>query len=350
MVSFTEKIIREIDSEGMWDHLCSFPDHWNNAIKVTKTSNLNIDSDQFKNVLIAGMGGSAIGGDLIKAFAEDENQIPVYVNRHYKLPNWVDNKTLCIVSSYSGDTEETLQCFDEARSREAKIIGITSGGQLLDKVRKFGCDYVKMPERMSPRAALAYSFIPMYFIFQKAGLIEADEDQLKQTAVFLGNQVDKFSNFIENEALSLAFDIQDTLPIIYSDGGLMEPVNLRWRGQFEENAKTLAFGNLLPEMNHNEIVGWDQIAHLTGRLSVIMLSDKEDNPRVTQRMSITKDLISEQANGCYVLKTQGDNKLSRLFSLIQFADWTSIYLALINRIDPTPTPKIDLLKRKLAEV
>jgi len=131
---------------------------------------------------------------------------------------------------------------------------------------------------------------------------------------------------------------------------LMEPVNLRWRGQFQENAKTLAFGNLLPEMNHNEIVGWDQIAHLTGRLSVIMLSDKEDNPRVTQRMSITKDLISEQANGCYVLKTQGDNKLSRLFSLIQFADWTSIYLALINRIDPTPTPKIDLLKRKLAEV
>ncbi len=208
---------------------------------------------------------------------------------------------------------------------------------------------IKIPEGISARAALPFSFIPHYRIFQEMGLLEEDEKSLKETSDFLHQQIEKFANYEENEALNLAREIQDTLPVIYSDSSMMEAVNLRWCGQFEENAKTLAYGNLFPEMNHNEIVGWEQIAHLTGRLSVIMLYDEDDNARVRTRMEITRDLISEHAAGLHILVTQGESRMTRLFSLVQFADWTSIYLAYLNNVDPTPVAKIDLLKSKLAD-
>ena len=203
---------------------------------------------------------------------------------------------------------------------------------------------------MPPRAALGYSFVPLFRIFQQLGYIDETSEVLSETAEYLNRQGQLFANTDDNEALSLAEDLTNTLPVVYSDATIMAPVNLRWCEQFEENAKTLAYGNTLPEMNHNEIVGWEQIIHLTGRLSVIILRDRDDHPKVRQRMHIVEELIEDQVSSINVLTTRGEARLTRMFSLIQLADWTSFYLAVVNDVDPTPIAKIDLLKRKLAEL
>ncbi|HKJ45428.1 MAG TPA: bifunctional phosphoglucose/phosphomannose isomerase [Balneolales bacterium] len=350
MAELSEQGIKEIDREGMWGFTSAFPDQWDQATELSRDLNITTDAARIKNVVITGMGGVAMGGDLVRAYAENQNKIPVVVFRHYELPAWVGEETLVIACSYSGDTEETIIALEEAQARGAQLICITSGGKLLELARKYDIDHIQIPSGLPSRSALAYSFIPQFRIFKELGFITAEENTLEISSRFLHAQEEKLSNFNENEALSLAREIQDTLPVIYSDSRLMAPVNIRWISQFEENAKTLSYGNYFPEMTHNEIVGWEQIAHLTGRLSVIFLSDKEDNDRVKKRMEITKELISEQVAGLYVLKTQGHDRLTRLLSLVQFADWTSLYLAILNKTDPTPVAKIDLLKMKLADV
>lgn len=341
--------IQSVDSQNMWDLLTGFPDQWKEAVELTDDLDLTIDQNRINNICFVGMGGSAIGADLIRAYSYRTCPYPVQVVRHYEIPQWVDENTLFIGCSFSGNTEETLTALTAARNSGAQTIGVTSGGELMLKAAKEEFDYIKIPGGMPPRAALGYSFVPLYRIFQHLDLVDEGNTALKETATFLAEQNELLSNPEENEALNLAEEINDTLPIFYSDATMMEPVNLRWRSQFAENAKTLAYGNTLPEMNHNEIVGWEQIVHLTGRLSVIMLEDKEDNPRVQRRMEIVEELVEDQTASLHVLKTRGQTRLTRIFSLVQLADWTSFYLAVLNDVDPTPIAKIDLLKSKLAE-
>ena len=341
--------IKSIDSQNMWEFLNTFPDQWKKAMESTKDIELNIDKERVSNVCFAGMGGSAIGADLLRSFCYHNSPYPMQVVRHYEIPQWVDENTLFIACSFSGNTEETLTALTTACEQGAQTIAVTSGGELMVKAAKEEFDYIKIPGGMPPRTALGYSFVPLYRIFQYLGLVEERDGALKDTARFLTEQNDLFSDPGDNEALNLAEEINDTLPIIYSDSIMMEPVNLRWSNQFAENAKTLAYGNTLPEMNHNEIVGWERIVHLTGRLSVILLIDREDNPRVQRRMEIVEELVEDQTASLHILKTRGQTRLTRMFSLIQLADWSSFYLAIVNDVDPTPVTKIDLLKSKLAE-
>lgn len=348
-MQLTKDQIQAIDTQNMWENIMDFPNQWTEAMSFTEEIDLTIDQSRIKTVCMAGMGGSAIGADLIRAYSYHSCPYPVQVVRHYNIPKWVDENTLFITCSFSGNTEETLSALNQAREAGAQIIAITSGGELLLQATREEFDYIKIPGGMPPRAALGYSFVPLFRIFQRLGFLNEGDEALSETELFLSEQGELFSDLNENEALTLAEEINETLPVIYSDATLMEPVNLRWRGQFEENAKTLAYGNLIPEMNHNEIVGWEQIVHLTGRLSVIMLYDSKDNPRVNKRMEIVKDLIKDQASSVHVLNTRGESRLTRLFSLIQLADWTSFYLAIISGVDPTPIAKIDLLKSRLAE-
>lgn len=340
--------IRSLDSQNMWQTLVNFPDQWGRAVEMTQNLDLNIDWDRVSRICFAGMGGSAMGPELIRCYCYDHCPYPVQVIRHYEIPAWVDEETLFIASSFSGNTEEVLTALVTARNRGSQTIAVTSGGELMLKAAREQFDYIKLPGGMPTRAALAYSFIPLFRIFQKLGFVEKGDEVLAATQQFLSEQNELFSDTEDNEALNLAEELNDTLPIFYSDAMLMQPVNLRWQNQFEENAKTLAYGNTLPEMTHNEIVGWERVVHLTGRLSVIMLKDKEDNPRVERRMEIVEELIEDQTASLHILKTRGDSRLTRMFSLIQLADWTSFYLAILTNIDPTPVTKIDLLKSKLA--
>ncbi|MDZ7658661.1 bifunctional phosphoglucose/phosphomannose isomerase [Fodinibius sp.] len=340
--------IKSIDSQNMWDILTTFPEQWKEAVESTKNIDLNIDKERISNICFAGMGGSAIGPDLIKGFCYHQSPYPIKVVRHYEIPEWVNENTLFIACSFSGTTEETLTALATARERGAQIIAVTAGGKLMVQATKEEFDYIKIPGGMPPRAALGYSFVPLYRIFQYLGIVDERDGALKDTARFLFEQNEVLSNHDDNEALNLAEEIIDSLPIIYSDATMMQPVNLRWQNQFAENAKTLSFGNSLPEMTHNKIVGWERIAHLTGRLSVILLIDREDNPRVQRRMEIVEELIEDQTSSLHILETRGQTRLTRMFSLIQLADWTSFYLAILSNVDPTPIAKIDLLKSKLA--
>ena len=342
-------VIQSIDTQNMWDFLENFPSQWKEAMEITEDVELTVDPKQIQKICFVGMGGSAIGADLMRAYSYKSCPHPVQVVRHYEVPGWVDERTLVIACSFSGNTEETRTALASARNQGAQAIAVTSGGKLMLKAANEEFDYIKIPGGMPPRAALGYSFVPLFRIFQYLDFLDEEDDVLQETHQLLTEQNGLLSNPSNNEALSLARELNDSLPIIYSDATTMEPVNLRWRGQFEENAKTLAYGNTLPEMNHNEIVGWERIAHLTGRLSVIMLEDSQDNERVKRRMEIVEELVQDQTASLHVLDTRGESRLARMFSLIQLADWTSFYLAILNNIDPTPITKIDLLKSKLAE-
>ena len=348
-MEITKEHIQAIDTQNMWSLIKGFPNQWGEAVKLTEDLDLSVNTERVNKICMAGMGGSAIGADLIRAYSYSSCPYPVQVVRHYDIPGWVDEQTLFITCSFSGNTEETLSAMNQAREKGAQIIAITSGGELLVNATHDEFDYIKIPGGIPPRAALGYSFVPLFRIFQRLGFLDEGDEALNETELFLNEQGELLSDLNENEALSIAQDLSESLPLIYSDAITMAPVNLRWQCQFEENSKTLAYGNYIPEMNHNEIVGWEQIVHLTGRLSVIMLYDKKDNRRVNKRMQIVKDLIEDQAASVHVLNTRGESRLTRLFSLVQLADWTSFYLAMVNEVDPTPIAKIDLLKSRLAE-
>lgn len=341
--------IRSIDTLNMWDLLVDFPQQWSQSMKMTEELELTIDPQRVTSICMAGMGGSAIGADLIQAYSYKTCPYPIQVIRHYDIPSWVGEHTLFIGCSFSGNTEETLAALEAAQQQGAQCLGITSGGQLLLTAARAEFDYIKIPAGLPPRAALGYLFIPLFRLFQQLELLDEGDEALHETKEFLAEQNELLSDPHDNEALNLAEDLDNTLPVIYSDDILMNPVNLRWQNQLQQNAKTLVFGNTFPEMTHNEIVGWQDIAHLTGRLSVIKLKDQEDNDRVQRRMEVIDDLIADQTSSYHLLKSRGKSRLTRLFSLVQFADWTSFYLAMLNEVDPTPVAKIDLLKRKLAE-
>lgn len=341
--------IQSLDSQDMWNKLVSFPSQWEEAMERSARLDLTIDRDRIKRICLVGMGGSSMAAEIIRAYVYDSCPWPIEIVRHYKVPAWINDETLVVATSFSGNTEETLSALNNSRQKGAQAVAIVSGGELMLTSAKQEFDYIKLPGGMPTRLALGYIFVPLYRLFQYLGLIEEGDSELRETKEFLADQRDLFRNTTDNEALQLAEELNDTLPIFYSDSLLMRPVNLWWQYQFEQNAKTLTYGNFMPEMTHNEIVGWERIVHLTGRLSVVMLKDREDDERVQKRMSIVEELIRDQAASLHVLKSRGKSKLARLFSLMQLADWTSFYLAVKNNVDPTPVTKIDLLKSKLAE-
>jgi glucose/mannose-6-phosphate isomerase len=317
---------------------------------LTEGLTFNIDTSKVRNICFGGMGGSAIGADLIRAYSLKSCPYPVQVNRHYEIPNYINENTLFIACSFSGNTEEIVSALKSAMKKGAQVIGVTSGGELKKLAIHHEFDYIQIPGGMPPRAALAYNFVPLFRIFQTLGYLDETDEVLDDTYALLKEGVSNFEDLKGNDALALAEELDGSLPLIYSDALMMEPVNLHWRGQIEENSKMLAYGNFIPEMNHNEIVGWEHVAHLTGRLSVVILQDKEDNLRVKKRMEIVKELVMDQALSVIEISTIGKTRLERLFSLVQLSDWVSIYLALLNEIDPTPIAKIDILKSKLAEI
>ena len=338
-----------LDEQKMMDLMKGFPSHWKGISETTSDVSLNIDQSKIQNICFAGMGGSAIGADLARAYAATTSRVPIQVIRHYDIPAYIDENTLFIACSYSGNTEETMSALNQAINTGAQIIGVTSGGTLETLAHKHGFDYISIPGGMPPRAALAYSFVPVFRILQYLDLIDEGEDARLETEKLLFANVDAWSNLSGNYALEIARKLEGSLPIIYSDGLLLDPVNMRWRGQLEENSKALTYGSFFPEMNHNEIIGWEKIDHLEDLLAVIFLVDKEDNKRVRFREEVFQEIIKDDAKSITVIESQGSSKLARMFSLIQLADWVSLYLAILNGVNPTTIKNIDFMKGRLAE-
>ena len=342
---------QHIDTDNMHQSIYEFSDHLVKAVEIGKSISLKNQYNDIHNVVVAGMGGSAIGGDVARLLCKNELKVPMVVSRNYTLPGWANENTLVICCSYSGNTEETLAAFEHARDKGAQIVGISTGGTLSEKMAEFELDLVTIPGGLQPRAALAFSLVPMLFLMKQTGLIGSKTlDLLPDAAAFIASIRDRYGKQSEdNPTYSLAQRIYKTIPVIYGETDATGILAVRFKGQLSENAKMLAYCNELPEMNHNEIVGFKNNQDILNHISVIWLKDEKDHPRTTVRQDSTREIIDDLCANHEVVLAGGDSAATRFVHLIHYGDWVSYWCAILHQTNPTPVKKIDRLKAILSE-
>ncbi len=342
---------QHIDTDNMHQSIYEFSDHLVKAVEIGKSISLKNQYNDIHNVVVAGMGGSAIGGDVARLLCKNELKVPMVVSRNYTLPGWANENTLVICSSYSGNTEETLAAFEHARDKGAQIVGISTGGTLSEKMAEFALDLVTIPGGLQPRAALAFSLVPMLFLMKQMGLIGSETlDLLPDAAAFIASIRDRYGKQSEdNPTYSLAQRIYKTLPVIYGETDATGILAVRFKGQLSENAKMLAYCNELPEMNHNEIVGFKNNQDILNHISVIWLKDEKDHPRTAVRQDSPREIIDDLCANHEVVLAGGDSAATRFVHLIHYGDWVSYWCAILHQTNPTPVKKIDRLKAILSE-
>jgi glucose/mannose-6-phosphate isomerase len=342
---------KALDSANMYRNIGMFPGQIRAGIKIGQETYLGgMKIGGLRKIILAGMGGSAIGGDLIRSLIRNESKIPFEIHRNYGLPSYADSETLLICSSYSGTTEETLSSFNEGIKRGCRIICVSTGGELAKLAGRAEVPCAIIPSGFPPRAALGYSFAVNLVVLGRLNICRDYSAELAGAAELLENQNRAYSyESTDNFAFSLAKSISGKIPIIYAGADLLETTALRFKGQICENAKQLAFCNVFPEFNHNELVGWQLPSGLDKQFIVIILRDISDNPQTIKRMDIIEQILTEKQIGIINLEGSGQYPLARMLSLIQLADYCSFYIALLNGVDPTPIDVINFLKRKLAE-
>ncbi len=347
------KRIAKVDPANMAGLISRLGDQLSqSAAAVTEADWTHWSEREFKNIVLVGMGGSAIGGDLARAYLGDALRIPLSVIRNYRLPGYVSSDTLVFASSYSGNTEETLSAVEQARKRGSAVVAITSGGRLAEQATAHGWVTIGLPGGMPPRAALGRSFGALLNVLGRLRLVDGGVWDLQALSVFLNKADEQLNPDIPSEhnpAKKLALALHGMVPVVYGAAGVMAVVARRWKGQFCENAENLAFAGEVPEFNHNQIVGWGLPAGSKEHFVVVLLASADDHPRIAERFSITREVFSQKRVKVETVQATGDNKLQRIFSLIQLGDWASYYLAALNDVDPTAIAVLDYLKQKLAE-
>jgi len=318
-------------------------------IEYTDTNTYNIYSEDFKNIdkiIICGMGGSAIGGDLFSNMFQNEINIPIFVNRYYHLPKFVSENTLVIISSYSGNTEETTTAFKEAIDKKCKIIAFSTGGKVEEICTNNGFSHIKLLKGFHPRFALYLILFTLIKIFSKINVIKDQTDLLNQSIALIkskGEEYNKENSFPE----VIAKNMLGYMPIIYATSDFNNSVGSRLKGQFNENSKLHAFVNFFPEMNHNEIIGWETYSENLAKLKIIFLTDNSMNERVKKRFQIFEELVSKNVEIIKLESNQNDFKL-RLLDLIYLGDWITYYLAIYREQDPAEIDNINYLKNALS--
>ena len=340
-----------IDKNDMYKSVYDFSLHIDEAIGIGKKINFKKNYNKISNIVLCGMGGSAIGGDLSSSLARHSLSVPVQVNRNYTLPSWVNNETLVICSSYSGNTEESLSAYHEALSKGSKIVGISTGGELTTSLKKNDFDFVIVPSGLQPRAAVSFSFIPLLYILNEINVINPSLiRKIESASKKIKNYTQKYCTTEDtNPTYALAKKIHNTLPIIYGESDLTSAIAVRWKGQVCENSKMLAFHNDIPEMNHNEIVGWQENTDIMKRLSVLWILDKSTHPRNKLRFDSSKEILNTLPFLQEEISLKGETFVERFIHLIHFGDWLSYWCAILHQTDPTPVEKIDTLKMILSK-
>ena len=331
-------------TEKMQKMIADFPQQLLEAHEIALQVALSRKARPLRQVLICGMGGSGIGADYIQRWCAAQAKPPVFVHKGYDAPAWAGSGTLAICSSYSGNTEETLQAAEGLHAAGAVVVCVTSGGKLADFARANGLDTVALPSGWSsPRACLGFSIGAQAGVLAAHGVLKRSAlAELKKSSRLLS----KSATEIRNQAQLLANSIAGKMPIIYAPDHL-ESVALRWRQQINENAKQLCWHHVIPEMNHNELVGWTEQAP---DKAVLWLRDPEESPRVHQRMRITREITSHFAGATAEIRAKGDSLLQRMLYLTHFGDWLSVMLAEARKVDPVEIRVIDFLKNELAAV
>jgi glucose/mannose-6-phosphate isomerase len=320
----------------------AFPQNMTEAIGIGQEAAKQFRTRPVKNVMISGMGGSGIGGKFAAQIVWDQCKVPVISVHDYRIPAWVDEHTLFVASSYSGNTEETLSTLSIALSKGASIACVTSGGKLEQLAKSHEFNLIKIPSGQPPRTSFGYNAMQQLFILSAYGLIDNDfVDQLKAAAQLL----EKESGTIKAEAAAIAHKLVGKIPVIYSET-YFESLAIRLRQQINENAKTLCWHHALPEMNHNELVSW---AGGSKDYAVIMLRTPEDHPGTARRMELSKEIISRHTDTIIEIQSSGTTRMERAYYLVHLIDWITYYLAVEKDVDPIEIDVIDYFKAELAK-
>ena len=350
--------IKQIDADNMYQLLINYGTHIKNAVDnalspVISKNFIDLNKKRIKSIFILGIGGSAMAGELLKSYLKYvlcDNNIEIIINRGILSSFEINENALVFCCSYSGNTIETLTALEYVRRRTSNIVAITSGGRLSKIAEQEGLTLLKLPIGMMPRCAMFYSFFHLLFMLRVLNLIENFDDIIERSierilTTEFWSSLDYSVINNNNIAIVLARLCEDKIPIIYTGEERLKAINLRWRGQIQENANQLCFGNYFPELNHNEINGWMFPADLLDKFVVIAMKDIEDS--VGLNTAITNGLNLLRQKGIQVIEVvvAGHTLLERIIRLICIADWFSFYLAIINNTDPTPIPLITELKK-----
>ncbi|MEI6817342.1 MAG: bifunctional phosphoglucose/phosphomannose isomerase [Bacteroidota bacterium] len=325
----------------MKDLIAKFSKQLIEAVAIGEGAQLTPSNVPIKNVMITGLGGSGIGGTIVSEIAANQSPVPILVNKDYFLPKFISEESLVIVSSYSGNTEETVNAMEIAMNCNAKIVCITSGGKILEMAKVHQIDHIVLPPGMPPRSCLGYSFTQLLFVLNHLGLIGSDFKQQLNNAISLIDLEEKNINIYAQE---LAKKLMNKVPIIYCTAG-NEGVAIRFRQQINENSKMLCWHHVIPEMNHNELVGWTQ---KNEQWAVVFLRNDNDYERTQKRIEINKEVISKYCNNITEIYSKGHSIIERTIYMIHLCDWVSWYLSDLRKVDATEVNVINYLKSTLA--
>ncbi|WP_299760267.1 bifunctional phosphoglucose/phosphomannose isomerase [uncultured Pontibacter sp.] len=317
------------------------------AVEIGESATVAFSGPRYSNVVFSGMGSSGIAGNIVQAYVSDKLEVPVIVHKAYNLPYFVSHSTLFIATSFSGNTEETITNVREAMEADANIGFITSGGEMLRLAQKNNIPHIAVPGAVKhPRAGLGYTLVQQLYLLHYAGLLDDTfKTELRQSITLLEEQVGS----IKVQASALASAFQGKLPVIYASD-TFEAVAVRFQQQLNANAKQLAHVNKIPEMNHNEIEGWQNPEKLFGQLVVLCIKTTYDNQRVRLRMDLTKPVFTRKGQEVLEIEAVGATFLEQVFYLVHLFDWVSMYLAELNGMDPNSNKNIDYLKGEISKV
>ena len=342
----------KIDSTDLRQRLRSFPLQCRGAWAEAFAFNVPREYALAKRVVVLGMGGSAIGGDLLADLASLENRLPISVCRDYQIPPYVDSDTLVLACSYSGETEETLSGFQQALTRRSKVIAITSGGTLAFRARERGVPLFTVRYEGEPRSALGYSFITPTVLLMKLGLMPDITTGFEEAVRILDDlvpELDEESPSQKNPAKSMASLLLDRVIVIYG-AGIFSAVARRWKTQFNENSKVWAFFELLPEVHHNSVAGYQLPKGVKSRAFVVLLRPGFLHPRTLLRYDVTRELLDRESVPQSTVEGRGDSAISQVLSSVLMGDYVSYYLALLQGVDPSPVANIDFVKERLTSI
>lgn len=338
------------DPKGMLAHIAGLPQQCAEAWDRIQSIKLPDEYRRARQVVVLGLGGSAIGADLLRALLAEECPVPVIVHRDYGLPAFVDSHALVIASSYSGNTEETQSGFDEARRRGARLLAVTTGGELAQRARAWSVPLYLYDHKTQPRAALGYSLLSLLGIVQRLGFVGSKSadvaeavEAMRQWQAEIGPAVPSSANL----AKSLAKALYGRLPVVYGAEPLSE-VARRWKGQFNENAKSWAVFDVAPELAHNTVAGYPHPPRLRESLFVVVLKAASNHPRVQLRFNVVCELLQRDGFSYRVVEARGQSKLAQMLSAVHLGDYVSYYLAMLYNADPWEIANIDLVKERLS--
>jgi glucose/mannose-6-phosphate isomerase len=343
-----QELLREKDKAGMLDILSAFNKQLLDSINIATQFDY-IPEGEIRQIVIPALGGSATGASIAKVFLRGQLEIPFIISRQYKLPVFVDSKTLALPCSYSGNTDETLEAFEFCCARNIRVICITSGGELGKRATARGLPIIKLPKGLPPRAAYTYSFCAIVRILEKIGVVSNRMEEVRNSVNGVEAVLSKFTPDIpteENRAKKLAIKVLGSIPVVYGSTDSLSPIARRWANQFCENGKHLAFWNFLPEMAHNEIEGWKNPPGCLQQMLPLFLRDQSDLEKVNDKINDTRNYLLSRDFRVLEYWSSRETWLEKLWELLLLGDFASTYLSFLNGEDPSEIKAIKFLKEK----